>query len=329
MVQKNTILMLTRIVQAATNLFPLWSILTAVLALTWPDSFSWFGKESIRWGLGIIMLGMGLTLTWNDFLRVFRTPIPILVGICLQFIVMPGLGWGIGRLLELPAELAAGLILVSCCPGGTASNVVVYLARANVALSVAMTAFSTILAVVATPYLTAALAGTMVPVDAVGLLKTTFTVVILPVTAGALINQFFRKQAERVSVVFPLVSVIFIILIVGFIMADQREKILEHWQVILSSVLLLHGGGFLLGYWLPRLLGFDELVRRTISVEVGMQNSGLGSALATKHFAATPMVAVPSAISAVVHCILGSILAGFWRSQTSSGKIKTQPRPPL
>ncbi len=122
------------------------------------------------------------------------------------------------------------------------------------------------------------------------------------------------------SVVFPLVSVIFIILIVGFIMAVQREKILEHWQVILSSVLLLHTGGFLLGYWLPRLLGFDELVRRTISVEVGMQNSGLGSALATKHFAATPMVAVPSAISAVVHCILGSILAGFWRSRTTSGK---------
>ena len=306
--------MFSRVIHAATNLFPLWSVLTAVLALAWPQSFSWFGTDAIRWGLGIIMLGMGLTLTWGDFGRVFRQPAPVFLGVVLQFVVMPGLGWCIGRMLGLPPEMAAGLILVACCPGGTASNVVVYLARANVALSVTMTACSTILAVGLPPYLTAFLAGKMVPVDAFALLKTTFVVVILPVLAGAFINQFFRKEAKQVSVVFPLVSVVFI-LIGGFIMAVQRENILNHWKVILSSVLLLHLGGFLLGYWLPRLLGLDEAMRRTISVEVGMQNSGLGSALATKHFAATPMVAVPSAVSAVVHCIFGSILAAFWRSR--------------
>lgn len=308
--------MLRRVVQIATNLFPLWSVLTAVLALAWPASFTWFGKETITWGLGIIMLGMGLTLTWGDFGRIFQKPVPILAGVALQFIVMPGLGWSIGKLLGLPPEMAAGLILVSCCPGGTASNVVVFLARANVALSVTMTAFATFVAVVATPYLTAFLAGKLVPVEPLELLKDMVLVVILPVIAGAFINQFFRKQAERVSPVFPLVSVVVIILIVGFIMAVKREEILEHWQLILASVLLLHTGGFLFGYWLARLLGFDESVRRTISIEVGMQNSGLGAKLASSHLPS--MASVPSAVSAVVHCIFGSILAAFWRSRTSA-----------
>ncbi|MBT4224338.1 MAG: bile acid:sodium symporter family protein [Opitutae bacterium] len=310
--------MFTRIVQAATNLFPLWSVLTAVLALAWPASFMWFGKDAITWGLGIIMLGMGLTLTWADFGRILQRPGSVFAGVGLQFLVMPSLGWSIGQLLGLSPEMAAGLVLVSCCPGGTASNVVAYLARANVALSVTMTAFSTLLAVVATPYLTAFLAGKMVPVDAWALLKSTFTVVILPVVSGAFINQFFRKQAEKVSAVFPLVSVVFIILIVGFILAVKRDSILEHWRVILASVVLLHTGGFLLGYFLALVLGLPEDARRTVSIEVGMQNSGLGAKLAATHFA--PMVAVPSAVSAVVHCIFGSALAAFWRTRTPSGK---------
>ena len=189
--------MLKRVIGTATNLFPLWSVLTAVLALSWPASFMWFGKEAITWGLGIIMLGMGLTLTWADFGRIFQRPGSVFAGVSLQFLVMPSLGWGIGQLLGLSPEMAAGLVLVSCCPGGTASNVVAYLARANVALSVTMTAFATLLAVVATPYLTAFLAGKMVPVDAWALLKSTFTVVILPVISGAFINQFFRKTSRE------------------------------------------------------------------------------------------------------------------------------------
>jgi BASS family bile acid:Na+ symporter len=297
----------------ATEWFPAWSVLTVVLALLWPSTFSWFGVSSIHWGLGIIMLGMGLTLEWRDFARMLVAPKAIFAGVGLQYLVMPMLGWGIGRVMGLPPDLAAGLVLVSCCPGGTASNVVVYLARANVALSVTMTAVSTILAVFATPYLTQWLAGQMVPVDADALLKSTLQVVVLPVVAGTLVHSFFRKQAERVMPVFPLLSVVFIILIVGFIMSVQRERILANWEVILASVLLLHGGGFGLGYLLSGAMGLPEDVRRTISIEVGMQNSGLGSSLATKHFAATPMVAVPSAVSAVVHCILGSILAAVWR----------------
>ena len=310
--------MLKRVIGTATNLFPLWSVLTAVLALSWPASFMWFGKEAITWGLGIIMLGMGLTLTWADFGRIFQRPGSVFAGVSLQFLVMPSLGWGIGQLLGLSPEMAAGLVLVSCCPGGTASNVVAYLARANVALSVTMTAFATLLAVVATPCLTAFLAGKMVPVDAWALLKSTFTVVILPVISGAFINQFFRKQAEKVSSVFPLVSVVFIILIVGFILAVKRDSILENWRVILTSAVLLHAGGFILGYFLARILGLPEDARRTVSIEVGMQNSGLGAKLASTHFA--PMVAVPSAVSAVVHCIFGSILAAYWRSKAVEKK---------
>ena len=306
-------MMLQRIIQIATAWFPLWSVLTAVFALVWPQTFSWFGKESIRWGLGMIMLGMGLTLEWKDFSRVLEAPKAIFAGVGLQYLVMPLMGWGTGVVLGLPPDLAAGLILVSCCPGGTASNVVVYLARANVALSVTMTAVSTLLAVVATPYLTKWLAGHMVPVDAAGLLKTTLVVVVLPVVAGTLIHSFFKKQAEKVMVVFPLVSVVFIILIVGFIMAVQRDRILENWQVILAAVLILHCGGFGLGYLLAKVLGLEEGIRRTISIEVGMQNSGLGANLATTHFSGLPMVAVPSAVSAVVHCILGSIVAGIWQ----------------
>ena len=305
--------MLRQIVQVSTAWFPLWSVLTAVMSLMLPESFSWFGSDSIRWGLGIIMLGMGLTLKVEDFQRVLLQPKMVAAGVGLQYCVMPLLGWSIGELLGLPPALAAGLILVSCCPGGTASNVVVYLARANVALSVTMTAVSTLLAVVATPYLTAWLAGAKVPVDAIGLLKTTLTVVILPVVAGTLIHHFAKEKIDRVMVGFPLVSVIFIILIVGYIMSVQRERILENWQSILSAVLLLHIGGFGLGYFLTGILKLPEDVRRTISIEVGMQNSGLGASLATKHFAANPMVAVPSAVSAVVHCILGSVLSSIWQ----------------
>ena len=314
--------MLRKIVQVATAWFPLWSILTGIISLAWPESFSWFGSTSIRWGLGIIMLGMGLTLKLEDFQRVLLQPKMVAAGVGLQYCVMPMLGWSIGAMLGLPPELAAGLILVSCCPGGTASNVVVYLARANVALSVTMTAVSTILAVVATPFLTAWLAGAKVPVDALGLLKTTLTVVILPVVAGTMIHQFAKEKIDKIMVGFPLISVIFIILIVGYIMAVQRERILGNWQSILTAVLLLHAGGFGLGYLVSRILKVPEDVRRTISIEVGMQNSGLGASLATKHFAATPMVAVPSAVSAVVHCLVGSALASYWQS---SGSKTTNP----
>ncbi len=171
--------MFARSFQVATNLFPLWSVLVAVVALWWPQAFLWYGKETITVGLGIIMLGMGLTLTVEDFRRVWKHPGAIGLGVALQFAVMPFLGWGIAQVFGLPKGMAVGLILVSCCPGGTASNVVVFLARADVALSVSMTAFSTLAAVALTPFLTQFYAGQYVPVDALGLLKSILLIVIL------------------------------------------------------------------------------------------------------------------------------------------------------
>jgi len=296
-----------------TNLFPLWSVLVVVIALIWPSAFEWFSTTMIRVGLGIIMLGMGLTLTVKDFKRVFYVPLLLLGGVSLQFVVMPFLGWGIGNWMDLPRDMAVGLVLVSCCPGGTASNVIAFLARANVALSVSMTAISTTLAVVLTPFLTKFYVGERVPVDTWGLLQSILIIVILPVTGGIVMNHFFGNLSKRLSAVSPFVSVVFIILIVGYILTQNRESVMENWRMLVAAVLMLHVGGFALGYCLARLFRFDEQSSRTVSIEVGMQNSGLGAALATKHFEALPLAPVPCAVSAVTHCILGSLAAGFWR----------------
>ena len=231
-----------------TNLFPLWSVLVTVVALAWPSAFDWYSVTMIRIGLAIIMLGMGLTLTLADFRRVFSIPFALLGGVTLQFVVMPFLGWSIGHLMALPRDIAVGLVLVACCPGGTASNVVAFLARANVALSVSMTAISTMLAVVLTPVLTKYYVGERVSVDALGLLQSILIIVILPVAAGVAINHFFGKAARRIAAVSPFVSVVFIILIVGYILAQNRDSILEHWRVLVAAVLMLHIGGFGLGY---------------------------------------------------------------------------------
>ncbi|MBO93546.1 MAG: transporter [Opitutales bacterium] len=305
--------MLVSFFRVTTNLFPLWSVLVAVVALRWPQAFLWYGKETITVGLGIIMLGMGLTLAVEDFRRVLRRPKAIGIGVFLQFAVMPLLGWVIAQFFGLPKGMAVGLILVSCCPGGTASNVVAFLARADVALSVSMTTVSTLAAVILTPLLTKFYAGQYVPVDAWALLRSILLVVILPITVGVAVNQFFGEAAKKVSAYSPFVSVLFIILIVGFIMAAKRDSIIEHWQVLTAAVVLLHAGGFSLGYLLAKLTGFEEAVRRTTSIEVGMQNSGLGTALATKHFVNLPMAPVPCALSAVTHCILGSVVAAWCR----------------
>ncbi|MEE2943419.1 MAG: bile acid:sodium symporter family protein [Verrucomicrobiota bacterium] len=296
-----------------TQLFPLWSVLVAVVALVWPAIFAWYTDTLIRIGLSIIMLGMGLTLTLDDFRRVFMIPFALLSGVVLQFAMMPLLGWSIAHWMELPRDMAVGLVLVSCCPGGTASNVVAFLARANVALSVSMTAISTTLAVVMTPLLTKFYVGERVPVDAIGLLQSILIIVILPVVAGIAINHFFRNAAKRIAAISPFVSVLFVILIVGYILSINRDSIIENWRTLVAATLLLHLGGFGAGYGLARVVKLNELSSRTVSIEVGMQNSGLGTALASKHFASLPLVAVPCAVSAVTHCILGSISAGVWR----------------
>ncbi len=305
----------------ATKLFPLWSLLVGVIALYTPEFFLWYGKDTISLGLGIIMLGMGLTLTVNDFSEVLQKPKLVAMGAFLQFSIMPAWAALISYIIQIPAEMAVGLILVASCPGGTASNVVVFLAKGRVALSVCLTACSTLLAIGVTPWLTHFYAGHYLPVDPWALMKSIFYIVLIPLIAGVSWKKFYPDSARRASTFSPLLSVLFILLIVGFVLAAKKEIILEHWQTMLIAVLLLHLGGFFLGFLIPRLIQEDKSVCRTISIEVGMQNSGLGMALASKHFSTMPMVPAPCALSAVMHCIIGSLLAAFWQYEKRASKV--------
>ncbi|MBN1852107.1 MAG: bile acid:sodium symporter family protein [Pirellulales bacterium] len=316
-----------RILAFLTNVFPVWVAIASGLALFHPKWFTWFDEEAIVVGLAVIMLGMGITLRFDDFRRVVEMPRPIAVGIAGQFLIMPFLGWSIAHLLQLDTPFAVGLILVSCCPGGTASNVVTYIARANLALSVLMTMCSTMAAIVMTPLLTKWLAGTLVPVDALGLLWSTVQVVLLPVLIGLILNQRMPRLVRAVVPIAPLVSVIFIALICASIIGQNAESIFSHGLFLLLAVVLLHSAAFCLGYGFAFLLGYGPLICRTISIEVGMQNSGLGTVLANKHFAnpetGVALAAVPCAMSAVCHSVVGSLLAAIWRLRP----LGDEPRP--
>jgi BASS family bile acid:Na+ symporter len=306
-----------RLLVSSANWFPAWVLSAALLALWQPALFTWFSGPWIVGGLAVVMLGMGLTLNIADFRVVTRVPGAVGLGFVAQYSIMPLLGWSLAKLLDLPAPLAVGLIIVACCPGGTASNVVTYLARANVALSVLMTMCSTLAAVIMTPLLTGWLAGAFVDVDAVGIFLTTVQVVLAPV----LIGLFLQHRAPRLTALVlpagPLLSVLLISLIVGSIIGQSAGLIREHGLQLLLSVGLLHAGGFALGYAAARIFRYDRTIARTVSIETGMQNSGLGAVLARTHFPAEPLTAVPSALSSVCHSLLGSLLAAWWRQRST------------
>jgi bile acid:Na+ symporter, BASS family len=304
---------MNRVLAVATNLFPVWVVAGGVLALFQPAWFAWFSGDFITWGLAVIMLGMGITLSLDDFKAVLKTPRAVAAGFVAQYLIMPFLGWAIAHLLKLDPPFAVGLILVACCPGGTASNVVTYLARANVALSVLMTMCSTFGAIVMTPLLTKWLAGTIVPVPAWGLFLSTVKVVLAPLLIGLVLNRYAPRFVKAVLPVAPLVSVLTITLICASIIGSSAEPLKKSGGVLLLAVFLLHAGGFALGYCFARLLRYDKINCRTISIEVGMQNSGLGATLAREHFSQMPLTPLPCAISATFHSVIGSILAGLWR----------------
>ncbi|MEL7198155.1 MAG: bile acid:sodium symporter family protein [Pseudomonadota bacterium] len=312
-----------------TNNFAILTVIGVALAWVAPDLFTWMTNGSIRIAgqpllsvaLGVIMLAMGLTLTFEDYRRLTALPKALIAGIALQFTVMPLAGFAIAQAMELEKGLAVGLILVACCPGGTASNIVAFLARGNVALSVAMTMASTLAAVALTPLLTGELAGAYVEIDRWNLLRNMVAIVLVPVVLGTLLNRLFPRAAARVSVVLPLVAIVLVILIVGGIVGGAKTQIAEHAGVLLAATFLLHVTGFGFGLLLARLLGLGVQEQRTISIEVGMQNSGLGSGLAktpafAEQFATATQAAlapVPAAISAVWHVLIGSLLASWWR----------------
>ena len=223
------------------------------------------------------MLGMGLTLSFKDFKDVLKTPVAIGIGVGAQFIIMPILGFSLAKGFDLEKDLAVGLILVSCCPGGTASNVIAFLSRANLALSVLMTMCSTFAAILLTPLLTDFLASQYMNVDALKMLLSTVQIVLIPIVLGIFLNHYCPRLVKGVKDLAPLISVIVIVLIVSCIIGLNKDKIIAAGINLFLSVLFLHLGGFVLGYLIIKLLGYSEDYRRTVSIEVGMQNSGLGS----------------------------------------------------
>lgn len=284
----------------------------AVVALAAPSAFSGIRPTVINPLLGVIMFGMGMALRLEDFRIVFSRPRDILIGCTAQFTIMPLLAFALSRLFALDEALAVGVVLVGCCPGGTASNVITYLAKGDLALSVGMTATSTILAPVLTPLLVWLLAGKTVDVDVIGMLLSILWVVILPIVAGLIVKWFWPRFTEKATAYLPAVSSLAIAFIVMIIIAANASKLLLGGLIIVVVVILHNLCGLGLGWLIGHLLHLPAAKRKAISIEVGMQNSGLASSLATLHFAAYPMATIPGAIFSVWHNISGAIVARLY-----------------
>lgn len=306
--------MLLRLNQWIQKTFALWVLLFAGIALWMPEAFVWL-KAYITLMLGIIMFGMGMTMTLADFKGVLQHPKAVLIGVLAQFIVMPGLAYVLCQLFQLPAEIAIGVILVGCCPGGTASNVITYMAKGNIALSVACTSVSTLLAPLLTPFIFYLLASQWIEINASSMFVSILQVVLVPIILGVILRSVLKSKAEQYVQVLPLLSVVAIVAIVAAIIGASKAAILESGLLILGVVMLHNALGFLLGFWASRFFNLAYADCKAVAIEVGMQNSGLGVALAAVHFAASPVTAVPSAIFSLWHNISGPALASYWASK--------------
>lgn len=311
-----------------TDLYPVWLIAFATIGLIRPETLQWFRGPWVVWALSLVMLGMGLTLKAEDFQRLLRMPGSIALGFLAHYTIMPLSGWAVARLLHLDAGFALGLILVASCPSGTASNVISFLARANVALAVTVTLASTLLAFLMTPFWCKTLAGAYVPVDAAKLCLSTLQIAVAPVLLGVGCNWRFPRAVARISRFGPIVSVLALMFITGGIVAQNAPAVLANAGKLALAAVLLHVLGFGVGYLLAKILGHPEDVARTISIEVGMQNGGLAATLAGKNFPTQPMAAVPAVFSALVQTLLGSLAASYWRARPPSTSPSTSPSTP-
>jgi BASS family bile acid:Na+ symporter len=302
----------------AARFFTVWVLLASGIAIWRPTTFA-FILPHIRLCLGIIMFGMGMTLRVADFKRVLVRPLPVISGVVAQYTIMPLLAWGLAHVLRLPPELAVGVILLGCCPGGTASNVICYLARADVALSVSMTSLSTLVAPLVTPVLTLWLAGKYMPVEPWGLFQSIVVIVLIPVMLGVVARRYASKTVDQCIEALPLVSVVTIVLLVGAIVGKSSDRLVHMAPVIALAVMLHNGVGLLLGYGVGMLVRAGIPQRRAVAVEVGMQNSGLAVALASLHF--SPVTALPAAFFSVWHNITGPLLATIWSRWAPSDEV--------
>jgi BASS family bile acid:Na+ symporter len=302
-----------------TRLFPLWAVLASIAAYRSPSSVASIGPH-VTTLLTIIMLAMGVTLSVADFQRVLTRPAPVIAGIVLHYLVMPLAAWIIAKALHMPPDLTAGMVLVGSVASGTASNVMIYLARGDVALSVTISALSTLVGVFATPLLTRLYVDASITVDVRGMLLSILQIVAVPIAVGLAINHLFVRLVRVVEPVLPLISMVSILLIIAAVVGGTQKSIASVGLVVMLGVVLHNGIGLLGGYWGGRLLGFDEAVCRTLAIEVGMQNSGLAATLGKLYF--TPIAALPGALFSVWHNLSGSLLAGYWAGRPAKGSIQ-------
>lgn len=302
---------LLKFTQFVSKTFAVWVIVFAFIAAQFPDTFKMF-VPWIPYLLGIVMLGMGLTLTFKDFGEVTRNPKATIIGVIAQFVVMPSIAFLLAKLFQLPPDLAIGVILVGACPGGTSSNVMTFLARGNTALSVACTTISTLLAPILTPAVFYLFASQWLEINAGAMFISVLQIVLLPIFVGVLIRTLLKEKVEQFSQTMPLLSVVAIVLIVTAVVAVSKDRIIESGLLIFAVVALHNGLGYLVGYLTAKFFKLPIADSRAIAIEVGMQNSGLGAALAALHFKANPLIAVPSAVFSFWHNISGPILAMYF-----------------
>lgn len=300
--------------------FALWVLVFAAVAYFWPETY----KPLAGWIsplLGLVMFGMGLTLSVNDFKMVLTKPTDVLIGILSQFIIMPVLAYILCIILQLPAEVAVGVILVGCCPGGTSSNVMTFLARGDTALSVTITSCTTLLAPIVTPFLIWVFAHQWIEINPLAMFWSICQIVLLPIALGIAIHTILgHKRVEVAATALPLVSVVAIVLIVMAVVAVSQPNIAKTGPLVLAVVILHNGLGYLVGYGAAKLFKMNLAKRKCLAIEVGMQNSGLGVALATAHFATMPLAALPSAIFSFWHNISGPIVATIFLRMTEDKK---------
>ena len=300
---------LLKLTQFVSKTFALWVLLFAFLAFVSPEAFLEI-RGYIPYLLGIVMFGMGITLTFNDFSEVVKHPKSVIVGVVGQFVIMPAIAFALAKLFALPTDLAIGVILVGACPGGTSSNVMTYLAKGNTALSVACTTISTLLAPLLTPVIFYVLASQWIDIDASAMFASVLKMVLFPIFLGLVIRALFKKQMAQISQTMPLVSVIAIVLILAAVVAGSKDKIIDSGLLIFGVVVLHNCLGYLIGFIAAKALRLNNYDSKAIAIEVGMQNSGLGAALATTHF--NPIAAVPSAVFSFWHNVSGPILANYF-----------------
>ena len=296
-------------------------IIIAAVALFQPWTFKW-AAHWVTILLGVVMFGMGMTMKLSDFKLVFQRPKDVLLGAVCQFTIMPLLAYLLCRVFSLPADLAAGVILVGTCPGGTSSNVMTYLAKGDVPLSVSMTMTTTVLAPVVTPLLTWWLAGAWIDVPFTGMMLSILQVVILPIVAGIVLNHFFGMQVQKAVKVLPLVSVTAIVLIVGAVVSVSAQRIMTTGLLVMGVVMLHNLLGYGLGFLVAKAMHLNMAKMKAISIEVGMQNSGLATSLALQHFGAA--AAILGAVFSVWHNISGSLAANYLSSRTQRQEVRAE-----